>query len=131
LLKDEVEAKVGSPFNFVLVNYYADGKDSISPHSDDEAFLGPLPCIASLSLGSPRDFHMKHKENKSLATEKWNLTSGTMIVMRGETQSKWLHSIPKRAHGKVSLFPAFLSDEDSCRPHKHHVSQGDLNSRHQ
>ena len=32
---------------------------------------------------------------------KLKLESGDMILMRGTTQSKWLHSIPKRA-GKVA-----------------------------
>ena len=62
------------------------------------SFLGPLPCIASLSLGSNRDFLMKHKTDRTTPQEKWSLASGDMVVMRGKTQSKWLHSIPKRAH---------------------------------
>ena len=39
------------------------GTHSISYHSDDERFLGPLPTIASLSLGGSRDFYMRHKEH--------------------------------------------------------------------
>jgi alkylated DNA repair dioxygenase AlkB len=35
-LKQQVEKVTGEHFNFVLCNYYADGKDSISWHSDDE-----------------------------------------------------------------------------------------------
>jgi hypothetical protein len=87
------------------VNYYADGKDSISYHSDDERFLGPEPAIASFSFGAKRDFLMKHKpiapragvgveEPKAI---KLVLSSGDMVFMRGKTQSQWLHSIPKRA----------------------------------
>jgi len=88
-----------------LVNYYANGADSISYHSDDERFLGPLPAIASFSLGSRRDFLMKHKpiapndsapapaETKPI---KLPLASGDMILMKGRTQANWLHSIPKR-----------------------------------
>ena len=93
----------GTSYNFVLVNYYASGDDSISYHSDDERFLGSLPNIASLTLGARRDFLMKHKpaagsggngsKDKPL---KIPLGSGDMVIMRGETQSNWLHSIPKR-----------------------------------
>ncbi|KKK19027.1 hypothetical protein AOCH_006195 [Aspergillus ochraceoroseus] len=62
-LRRRAEAAIGdgATFNFCLVNYYASGDDSISYHSDDERFLGPDPCIASLSLGAPRDFLIKHK----------------------------------------------------------------------
>ena len=53
--------------------------------------------IASLSLGGKREFYLKDKANKKLV-EKYLLWSGDMVVMQGETQSKWLHSIPKRTN---------------------------------
>ncbi|KAM3503892.1 hypothetical protein MY10362_003923 [Beauveria mimosiformis] len=99
ILRKSTEAATGCTFNFCLVNYYASGADSISYHSDDERFLGPDPAIASFSLGAQRDFYMKHKtapESLKLA-----LGSGAMVLMRGTTQSRWLHSIPKRT-GKNS-----------------------------
>ncbi|CAH0001077.1 unnamed protein product [Clonostachys byssicola] len=104
-LRKTVESATGCKFNFCLVNYYASGSDSISYHSDDERFLGQDPAIASFSLGARRDFLMKHKPVPSQAqTEdmpeskplKLQLASGEMVLMRGSTQSKWLHSIPKR-----------------------------------
>ena len=89
------------------MNYYANGTYSISYHSDDERFLGPNPSIASLSLGATRDFLMKHKpmnpkegepapEQNSKPPLKLALGSGDMVLMRGQTQANWLHSIPKR-----------------------------------
>jgi alkylated DNA repair dioxygenase AlkB len=113
LLRRSTEAATGETFNFCLVNYYADGNDSISYHSDDERFLGPEPCIASFSLGAERDFLMKHKPiapNDNASEEektkremllqskplKLALGSGDCIVMKGTTQGCWLHSIPKR-----------------------------------
>lgn len=107
-LKKTTEAATGCVFNFCLVNYYASGSDSISYHSDDERFLGPLPSIASFSLGARRDFYMKHKpppksqmpqkvEEKEAMPLKLPLGSGDMVLMRGTTQANWLHSIPKRS----------------------------------
>lgn len=97
LIKEAVEELSGELFTHVLVNFYSGGQDSISYHSDDESFLGPLPCIASLSLGARRDFLMKHKDSKKDADVlKLTLESGDMLVMRGTTQSRWLHSVPKR-----------------------------------
>jgi alkylated DNA repair dioxygenase AlkB len=95
-LRRITEATTGETFNFALVNYYADGTESISYHSDDERFLGPNPAIASFSFGAKRDFLLKHKE-KGLPTIKYELGSGDMLLMKGTTQSKWMHSIPKRA----------------------------------
>ncbi|KAA6429456.1 MAG: hypothetical protein FRX49_00849 [Trebouxia sp. A1-2] len=94
-LLDAVSEATGTDFNFVLMNFYQDGTHSISYHSDDEKFLGLNPTIASLSLGGSRDFLMKHKDDAK-RKEKFPLESGDMLVMQGTTQSKWLHSIPKR-----------------------------------
>ncbi|KAJ9247943.1 hypothetical protein DTO195F2_8982 [Paecilomyces variotii] len=101
-VREQIESVCGATFNFCLINYYASGEDSISYHSDDERFLGPEPTIASLSLGAKRDFLMKHKPFQSGGerdTLKLPLGSGDMVVMRGETQANWLHSIPKRKAG--------------------------------
>ena len=56
---------------------------------------GLNPTIASLSVGGSRDFLMKHKDDAK-RKEKFPLEKGDMLVMQGTTQSKWLHSIPKR-----------------------------------
>ncbi|KAF7183508.1 hypothetical protein CNMCM7691_003787 [Aspergillus felis] len=87
ILRQRVEAATdGARYNFCLVNYYATGDDSIAYHSDDERFLGPNPCIASLSLGAKRDFLMKHKptEGFEAAPVKMALADGDMVVMRAE-----------------------------------------------
>lgn len=103
LLRRVTEAATNTSYNICLVNYYANGSDSISYHSDDEHFLEVFPAIASFSLGARRDFLMKHKPPKDskdaypgTSTIKLPLSSGDMILMRGETQPNWLHSIPKR-----------------------------------
>ncbi|KAL8746581.1 MAG: hypothetical protein Q9190_001425 [Brigantiaea leucoxantha] len=117
-LRKLTEVFTEAQYNICLVNYYASGADSISYHSDDEKFLGPQPCIASFSLGAQRDFLMKHKplaapskteneeiikmreEIENVKPLKLALGSGDMVLMRGETQANWLHSIPKRKGGE-------------------------------
>ncbi|KIW19937.1 hypothetical protein PV08_00512 [Exophiala spinifera] len=107
LLRRVTEANTNTKYNFCLVNYYASGSDSISFHSDDERFLGPDPAIASFTLGAKRDFLMKHKPPKGQEPKpetrdiKIPLASGDMVLMRGPTQSNWLHSIPKRKGGEA------------------------------
>jgi alkylated DNA repair dioxygenase AlkB len=119
-LKNLIEITTGSRYNFCLVNYYSSGNDSISFHSDDERFLGSNPDIASLSLGGEREFLMKHRGAGTLATRpiipvkvpkasplKFALSSGDMVIMRGPTQTHWLHSIPKRkgdaVRGRINI----------------------------
>ena len=99
-LKAAIEDLTSQTFNFCLLNYYKDGNDSISYHSDDEFFLGSDPTIVSISLGADRDFLMRHKKDHKI-TWKTALRGGDCVVMQGSTQSKWDHSIPKRKSGNT------------------------------
>ena len=94
-LKSRIEADVDAQFNSVLLNKYRDGQDSMGWHSDDEAELGSEPTIASLSLGGPRRFLLRHKGRKDLAPVEVPLNHGTLVVMRGPTQAHWQHQVPK------------------------------------
>jgi len=93
-IKDKIENSVETHFTSCLANLYRTGNDSNGWHADDEKELGQNPVIASLSLGGERWFHLKHKEDKQLKT-KIELTHGSLLVMKGLTQHKWLHQIPK------------------------------------
>ena len=103
-IKADIQTRTGDSFNSVLVNYYRDGQDSNGWHSDDEPELGRNPVIASLSLGAPRDFHLRHKAEKS-EKHKMSLENGSLLTMSGTTQSCWQHHIPKRAKatGRINL----------------------------
>ncbi len=92
-MRNSLENLTGSRFNSVLLNLYRSGSDSMGWHSDNEPELGNQPTIASISLGETRKFLMKHKK---LAC-RWEkmLTSGSALIMAGETQRYWRHSIPK------------------------------------
>lgn len=103
-IKAKVEAQTKDSFNSVLVNYYRDGQDSNGWHSDDEPELGADPVIASLSLGDSRDFHLRHKVDKN-HKHAMSLEHGSLLMMRGLTQSRWQHHVPKRAcaEGRINL----------------------------
>lgn len=92
-IKAAVEAASGHVFNSVLLNYYRNERDSMGLHSDDEPELGANPVIASVSFGATRTFILRHKRTKQ--TVKHDLTSGSMLLMAGATQSNWLHGINK------------------------------------
>jgi alkylated DNA repair dioxygenase AlkB len=97
-IKDRVETIAGSAFNSVLLNYYRNERDSIGMHSDDEPELGLRPVIASLSLGAERVFILKHKTRKNIKSLHLRLASGSLLLMKGETQHCWKHGIEKEAH---------------------------------
>lgn len=93
-IKGKVELETGYQFNSVLLNLYRDGQDSIAAHSDDEPELGVNPIIASVSFGAERNFVFQNKTDKN-AKHKILLTNGSLVIMKGETQEKWVHSISK------------------------------------
>lgn len=91
-------------FNSCLLNYYPSGEDGMGYHADDEPELGAQPIIASLSLGATRKFVFKHKKTQDKVA--LYLESGQLIVMRGDTQTFWKHSITKTTtvhEGRISL----------------------------
>jgi alkylated DNA repair dioxygenase AlkB len=94
-LKARVERAVNAGFNSALLNYYRDNRDSMGFHSDDEPELGPRPLIASLSLGEERVFVLKHKHDRLVKPVRLKLESGSLLVMKAETQLNWKHGIPK------------------------------------
>lgn len=94
-LKHQLESDLNSRFNSVLVNYYRDGNDHMSYHSDDEKELGVNPLIASLSFGDTRSFLLKHKFNKAQKTIAIEVSDGSLIVMKEELQHFWQHKISK------------------------------------
>lgn len=97
LLREIVQSKVEVRFNSVLLNYYRDNRDSMGMHSDDEPELGFQPVIASLSLGETRTFVLKHKTRPNLKPIRLDLPSGSLLLMKGDTQKFWKHGIEKQA----------------------------------
>lgn len=94
-VKTRIEAAARSAFNSVLLNYYRDHRDSMGLHSDDEPELGPRPVIASLSLGAERVFVMRHKTRRDLKPLRLTLASGSLLLMKGDTQHHWRHGIAR------------------------------------
>eukprot|EP01133_Synstelium_polycarpum_P010221 gene10221-11907_t len=73
-VKHSLEHLLNVSFDYVLVNYYRDGKDYIGWHSDREAKDEQCRVIASLSLGTTRRFLLRHI--KSSEQMEYQLTPG-------------------------------------------------------
>ena len=91
-----VNGTLETDFNAVLVNYYANGKEYISAHSDKESALDARTrSVAALTLGSPRLFRITELQNK----KKKKLldlrpAAGSLLVMSGDFQSRYYHEAP-------------------------------------
>jgi alkylated DNA repair dioxygenase AlkB len=96
-IKNRVETVTATKFNSVLLNYYRDNRDSMGFHSDDEPELGERPIIASLSLGEERTFVLKHRVKMLAKPVRLRLESGSLLLMKGETQRYWKHGIAKES----------------------------------
>ncbi|MES2288031.1 MAG: alpha-ketoglutarate-dependent dioxygenase AlkB [Bacteroidota bacterium] len=92
-LKAIVEEITQAQFNSCLLNLYHTGDEGVSWHSDDEKSMGVNTTIASLSFGAERKFSFKHKLTKQSVSVL--LESGSLLVMKGATQTNWLHCLPK------------------------------------
>ena len=91
-LKSLVESKTGVSYNSCLLNLYHDGSEGMAWHSDDEKMLTRNGSIASLSFGAERKFAFKHKQHQQIVS--LILEHGSLLEMKDETQTHWLHRLP-------------------------------------
>ena len=92
-LKAVAEKHTGEKFNSCLLNLYHNGDEGMAWHSDDEVMLEKNGAIASMSFGEERRFLFRHRKTKE--TISLQLEPGSLLVMKGTTQTHWLHSLPK------------------------------------
>ncbi|SMB93575.1 DNA-N1-methyladenine dioxygenase [Hymenobacter roseosalivarius DSM 11622] len=97
-LRQQVSEATGAEFNSVLLNLYRTGQDSMGWHADNEPELGLNPIIASVSLGATRRFRLRPGAGMAPhAPVGLDLPPGSLLVMRGPTQQRWQHALPKTA----------------------------------
>ncbi len=112
-LKKLIEEKTGETFNSCLLNLYHNGDEGMAWHSDGEKDLKKNGAIGSLSLGAERKFAFKHKQSGEKV--EMILEHGSLLVMKGTTQTWWLHRLPpsKKVAGlRVNLtFRTIVSGE--------------------
>lgn len=91
-LKQLIEVRSGQTFNSCLMNLYPTGAEGMAWHSDGEKDLQKNGAIASLSFGAERKFSFKHKKTKEIISI--SLEAGSLLVMKGATQTYWWHRLP-------------------------------------
>jgi alkylated DNA repair dioxygenase AlkB len=111
-LKERLNRDLKCNFNSCLVNLYKNEKDSIGPHADDEDIFGDNPTIASISLGCTRRFliepfpveHRNRNKDQTMFSRSCftrfeiPLKHGELLVMRGDMQKYWRHSVPEESY---------------------------------
>jgi alkylated DNA repair dioxygenase AlkB len=91
-IKTFIEKITGECYNSCLANLYHSGEEGMAWHSDGEKDLKKNGSIASISFGAERKFMFKHKNSKE--TVSILLEHGSLLEMKDETQSFWLHRLP-------------------------------------
>jgi alkylated DNA repair dioxygenase AlkB len=103
-LKFLSEKTTGATFNSCLLNLYHTGAEGMAWHSDGEKMLKKNGTIVSMSFGAERKFSFKHKHTKQNIS--LLLEHGSILAMKEETQSYWLHRLPpttKVKDARISL----------------------------
>lgn len=93
-IRARIEPLAGATFDAVLLNYYRDGRDSVSWHDDEDRTPGKNMIVASVSLGQERVFDIRLKADHSIKTSLL-LQNGSFLLMKGDFQRKYDHRIAK------------------------------------
>ena len=91
-IKEAIEKACSETFNSCLLNLYHSGEEGMSWHSDAEKDLKKDGAIASMSFGAERKFCFKHKQTDDKV--EIILPHGSLLIMKGQTQTNWLHRLP-------------------------------------
>lgn len=91
-LKALAEQTTKATYNSCLLNLYHNGNEGMSWHSDAEKMLQKDGSIASFTFGAERKFAFKHKVTKD--TSSIVLQNGSLLEMKNNTQTHWLHRLP-------------------------------------
>jgi alkylated DNA repair dioxygenase AlkB len=96
-VRARLEATLGTSFDYVFVNRYRDGRDSVAWHGDHDGTGDPRKVVASISLGATREFDLRPKRESGLRprTIAVDVAHGDLIVMAGATQRNWEHRVRK------------------------------------
>jgi alkylated DNA repair dioxygenase AlkB len=91
-IKSRITNLTGHNYNSCLLNLYHNGSEAMGWHADDEKELLRNGAIASVSLGVTRNFMFKHRQSKERIDIM--LESGSLLLMKDQTQYHWLHRLP-------------------------------------
>jgi len=92
----ELSGRYGVGFDRIWVNLYRGGADSVAWHGDRNRLVMTRPLVATVSLGARRRFLLRPR-GTSRALYRLEPGHGDLVVMGGECQAEWEHTVPKTA----------------------------------
>lgn len=96
-VRQKIQEITGYEFSYANLNYYANGRDYISIHSDNELAEGDI--VASISLGATRRFVMyeydKESNTRRKLTHQVKLNHGDLFIMDYNSgNARYQHALP-------------------------------------
>jgi alkylated DNA repair dioxygenase AlkB len=88
-----VEQRVGFCPNNCLLNFYADGSNTMGFHADALDQLTPGTGVAIVSVGATRRLRFRHRTDRS-TTWDFPLAAGSLLFMSDDVQREYEHAIP-------------------------------------
>jgi len=88
-----LSARYGRRFDSIGLNFYRDGRDSVAWHSDRVRLNQESPLVVIVSVGAPRPFLLRPRGGGQ--SRAFLLGQGDLLVMGGNTQHDWEHTVPK------------------------------------
>jgi alkylated DNA repair dioxygenase AlkB len=90
-------------YDSLLINYYENGLDHITPHQDNKQSFGNYPTISVISIGETRKFILertikdllKRNKNEKNLNKEFILEDNSLLIMAGSVQRYFCHYIPK------------------------------------
>jgi alkylated DNA repair dioxygenase AlkB len=93
-MAEALSARYPVEFDRIWVNLYRDGQDSVAWHGDRNRLVMTRPLVATVSLGARRKFLLRPR-GTSRALHRLEPGHGDLVVMGGECQAEWEHTVPK------------------------------------
>ena len=90
-IKEQVEKKLDTEYDYCLCHIYRNGKDTLGYHADKEALETD---VASVSFGATRKFRFRKMGETSGYEAQYELKSGDLLHMLPGCQRKYKHSVP-------------------------------------
>ncbi len=100
-LLEKVNETLGTAFNAMLINLYADGSETIGAHSDSATGLAADGSVAALSLGAARIFRVRSKPGTVECRVDILTQHGQLLMMERAFQAEFTHEVPVQK--KVTL----------------------------
>ena len=93
-MAEALSARYTVGFDRIWVNLYRDGQDSVAWHGDRNRLVMTRPMVATVSLGARRKFLLRRR-GTSKTLHRLEPGHGDLVVMGGECQTEWEHTVPK------------------------------------